>query len=68
MPNPYSERSVAYFGEAEIWRAKHAEACRAYAAGEMRHAVFLAVLFGLGFRRSELLSEEALHRTEKSIV
>lgn len=63
-------REYAYHGDAEIWRARYEDACARYAAGDpsMRHTVFLATLYGLGFRNQELMAEEALHRTERSVV
>ena len=68
MVSPYHERMICYYGEADVWRARHAEACRAYAAGEVTSSVFLAVLFGLGFRGQELMAEERLNRTERSVT
>lgn len=68
MPSSYTERMIAYYGDADVWRARHALACEQYASGEITSSVFLAVLHGLGFRRGELLAEERLNRTERSVT
>ena len=46
-------------GYEEVWKARHAELCRAYLANEfpVTDAVFAASLYGLGFRGQELEAE-----------
>lgn len=47
----------------DIWQARYAEACRAFAAGELSDIVFAAKLYGLGFRRADIAAEISLHRS-----